>query len=364
MHPSYSYEDFVQSLKPKTDHGTLLFELKDGIFKRVADLATRTFQDEGEVVQNNIENKDLIRICFFLSKFNTKSEKQANNYFGFESNSETFSFLGKKYNINPNSVKNHRDKIDFLASSDRQGWRPHNSLGKLDNTELWPYQEIFEELKNKTFDEMKEIVKSIEKKANLKKKEFKENINYVIILDEINRANISKVFGELVTLIEEDKRIGAENELTVSLPSGELFGVPPNLYIIGTMNTADKSIALVDIALRRRFQFVPVYPDPNLIDRFGYGSDKNLKKTFLIKLNEALLKDKGVDFQIGHAYFLKDSPLADIINQNILPLLTEYYRNDLKTVLEKMDKIGFALDKDYFEKTGLLKYKMNERAND
>ena len=177
-----------------------------------------------------------------------------------------------------------------------------------------------------------------------------------MILDEINRANISKVFGELITLLEEDKRIGKENELSVTLPSGEVFSVPSNLFIIGTMNTADKSIALVDIALRRRFQFIPVYPDSTIITKYCKSADKADKALFMDSLNTRLRVDKGVDFQIGHAYFLKDNLLADVINENVIPLLTEYYRNDLEKVKKLLSDLGKPLDEDYYSRTGLLRY--------
>jgi 5-methylcytosine-specific restriction protein B len=182
----------------------------------------------------------------------------------------------------------------------------------------------------------------------------------VLILDEINRANISKVFGELITLLEEDKRIGKENAMAVTLPSGEVFSVPPNLYVIGTMNTADKSIALVDIALRRRFQFVPIYPQSKVIEDFG-TTDKDGKKTLMEVLNKQLINQsgkyyKGVDFQIGHAYFLKDNSLSDVINENVIPLLTEYFRNDLEKVKSMMNEVGNPLDEDYYKLTGLLRY--------
>ena len=183
----------------------------------------------------------------------------------------------------------------------------------------------------------------------------------MLILDEINRANISKVFGELITLLEEDKRLGADNELTVMLPSGEVFGVPPNLYIIGTMNTADKSIALVDIALRRRFQFVPVYPNPEIIEKFG-KKEKDTKIQMMVDLNTELINSKGnhykgVDFQIGHSYFLKNNTISEVINENMIPLLTEYFRNDLEKVRNLLIDIGYQPDEDHWKKTGLLLYK-------
>jgi len=122
------------------------------------------------------------------------------------------------------------------------------------------------------------------------------------------------------------------------------------------MNTADKSIALVDIALRRRFQFIPVYPDSTIITKYCKSVDKADKSLFMDLLNTKLRVDKGVDFQIGHAYFLKDNLLADVINENVIPLLTEYYRNDLEKVKKLLLDLGKPLDEDYYTKTGLIKY--------
>jgi 5-methylcytosine-specific restriction protein B len=357
MHPSYSYDDFVQGIKPITVKGVLLFEPKVGIFKIVADLAKTVYEEDGEIIDNEIDNKDILKISFFLSKFNSKNNKQANNYFGDKSNGKVFAKVGNQFGHNPNSIKNHRDKFDFLTTKDRKGWKPNNgSTITLDNTFLWPYNDIYLELKDKTFDEVKNIVENIEKKTAVTTTKIEQNINYVLILDEINRANISKVFGELITLLEEDKRIGKENELSVTLPSGDLFSVPPNLYIIGTMNTADKSIALVDIALRRRFQFIPIYPDSNVITNYCKSADKAEKVSFMDSLNTKLRVDTGVDFQIGHAYFLKDNLLADVINENIIPLLVEYLRNDLEKVKKILSDLGKPIDEEHYNKTGLLKY--------
>lgn len=154
------------------------------------------------------------------------------------------------------------------------------------------------------------------------------SLSYILVIDEINRANMSRVFGELITLLEEDKRLGAENELQVVLPSGELFGVPPNLYLIGTMNTADKSLALLDIALRRRFEFKGMYPK---YDIPGMDSEA---AAILQKLNKALYDSKkSADFLIGHAYFLnkKKGALKGTFENRVIPLLMEYFsgRTDL-----------------------------------
>ena len=151
----------------------------------------------------------------------------------------------------------------------------------------------------------------------------KENSQkFVLVIDEINRGNISKIFGELITLIEEDKR----SNLSVRLPySQETLTVPKNLYIIGTMNTSDRSIATIDIALRRRFTFIPKMPDENLVpDKFNMKEAfKNLNKKIRILLDE--------DHQIGHSYFMNIETISDLKEtwaNKIIPLLNEYFYGD------------------------------------
>lgn len=168
--------------------------------------------------------------------------------------------------------------------------------------------------------------------------------NYVLIIDEINRGNISKIFGELITLLEDDKRDGQPASFSVELAYSHVkFIVPNNLYIIGTMNTADRSIALLDVALRRRFAFYELLPDPGLLQgkiiKSEEGDQVDLGDV-LRGLNERICKELGADYQIGHSYLMKVDSLGVLEfawNNQILPLLREYFYSQperLQDVLE------------------------------
>ena len=163
--------------------------------------------------------------------------------------------------------------------------------------------------------------------------------NYVLIIDEINRGNVAQIFGELITLLEEDKREGAKNELWCTLPySGDRFCVPNNLYIIGTMNTADRSVEALDSALRRRFQFFEMLPDDKLTSNVAKSQDVFK----IINKRISILKDS--EHQIGHSYFLNinnELDLYKVFRYNIIPLLQEYFFGDMERIKMVIGK-GFV----------------------
>ncbi|MFF3024577.1 McrB family protein [Gottfriedia sp. NPDC057948] len=184
---------------------------------------------------------------------------------------------------------------------------------------------------------------------------------HVFIIDEINRGNISKIFGELITLIEKTKRIGATETASAILPyTGDVFGVPSNVYILGTMNTADRSIALMDTALRRRFKFIEMMPDSNVLTELGINQIEGINiATMLRVINERIEYLYDREHTIGHAYFtdLAKNPslrkLAEIFQNGIIPLLQEYFYEDydkIQLVLGDNAKIDdeykFILDKE------------------
>ena len=195
-----------------------------------------------------------------------------------------------------------------------------------------------------TFEEKKEVVLSLSK-SDFKNKNGKP---FVLIIDEINRGNVSAIFGELITLIEDDKRLGKGEALEVILPySKEKFGVPPNLYIIGTMNTADRSVEALDTALRRRFSFEEMPPNYELKELkykiFGHNAYDVLQT-----INKRIEKLLDNDHAIGHSYFLSKDEDKIMVSfyKNIIPLLQEYFFGDYGKIGLVLGK-GFVQQKDW-----------------
>jgi len=321
FHQNYSYEDFIQGLRPDVDNDTsLTFDRKDGIFKSIADRALKNLTDSkkpkeskksfdtvfnkfiSELIEGEVEELEIPmkKVSYFITGITNKS---------IEFRKE-------------NGLSNHTLSISTLR-------KMYEAESVMDIQGLSSY---YSPLLNKL------LAIGKDKTGN---KEFVIKQNYVIVIDEINRANISRVFGELITLIESDKRSHGAIPLKATLPTGEEFIVPSNLYIIGTMNTADKSIALLDIALRRRFEFVAMYPKYDIDGHQIYDVD------ILENINKKIIEKKGYDFQIGHSYFMGDNhDLVKRMNVKVIPLLLEYFMNDDKEVKEILNYAGLEIESD------------------
>jgi len=234
---------------------------------------------------------------------------------------EAFEILNKSKNFVPDASKSIKN-YEFITF--------HQSFS---------YEDFIEGIKPKLDDGEKEVSFEIKdgvfKRLCIKAETDPDN-DYAIFIDEINRGNVSAIFGELITLIEEDKRIGGTNGIKVRLPySKSEFGVPSNLFIIGTMNTADRSVEALDTALRRRFSFTEIMPDSNLLDNIAF---KGFTLGAVLKtINERIEVLLDRDHTIGHSYFLKLKSgdvegLNSVFANNIIPLLQEYFYHDYEKI--------------------------------
>lgn len=338
FHQSMSYEDFIEGIKPEIEEDeegrkSVIYEVKKGIFKQIAEEARKiryqseelsqqyTFDDawddlvseayeyleKEESLILNIQTVGMgLKVVDISEKGNLKvqpkSSKEAKIY------TVSFSRAKKLQEAFPDlSVIKNIDK-EFRAV-----------IGGSNSTAYWAVLNyINNRINSQTTTTQLEIPLAPKP--------------YVLIIDEINRGNVSQIFGELITLIEEDKRLGKNEALEVILPySKEKFGVPSNLHIIGTMNTADRSVEALDTALRRRFSFVEMMPEYEALNKIQFDDFHlgELLKTINSRI-EALL-DR--DHTIGHSYFINIKPndteaLKEAFTNKIIPLLQEYFYHD------------------------------------
>lgn len=249
--------------------------------------------------------------------------------------------------------------LDELGLEDRaelrERFNEHLQTGRIQFVtfhQSFTYEDFVEGIKPQTQDGQisYQIEDGIFKRiARAAENDWEEGKRHVLIIDEINRGNIAGIFGELITLIEADKRMAAREMLELTLPySKQKFAIPPNLYFIGTMNTADRNVELLDIALRRRFTFQEVLPQAPILRQQAVEAGVELDK-LLSRINERIRLLLGEDYCIGHAYFFDISTLDELRNLftlRIIPLLQEYFLGDL-------GKVGLVLGKAFIEEISI-----------
>ena len=406
FHQSYGYEEFIEGIKPILNNDEadsdkeIKYDVEDGIFKKLCKMAksiegkankTLEFNEDVNFWKMSLGNSQNPDEDFFF-EYSIKNNVVLlgfGNWIDFSDcenikqilekmKKETVDFPVTAINRLKNEIKNGDIILVSLGNKKlRAVARVTGEYEFLDQDDLnsfvqarsveWifvPDEPIdYDKFLYKQFSQMS--IYNI--KYNLKIDEFKQIFtkdsqkiekNYILIIDEINRGNISKIFGDLITLIEPSKRLGADDEIMVELLySKEKFGVPSNLYVIGTMNTADRSIALMDTALRRRFEFVemmPEYDNLNKINIEGINIGEMLKT-----INDRIEYLYDRDHTIGHAYFMGVTDiktLANVFKNKILPLLQEYFYDD-------WEKIRLVLgDSQKDENLQLVKIKRNMAA--
>ena len=364
FHQSYSYEDFVEGFRPKSDeNGNIKYVVEEGIFKKMVIKAIWSALDEE--VQFNVLWKIFIQLHKPGDILKTKTGSEFKIVKIKEGVIETLPVNGRSYD--PDLIR-----VELLSKlwKYRQKVNSPEDVKKILETRVSGYEPYYygilkelEQIEAKGYNDpnshMWEVIKDIVFKQfeTGRQINFSNAPNFYLIIDEINRGNISKILGELITLLEKDKRLGGEHPLIVTLPySGKPFAVPPNLYIIGTMNTADRSIALLDVALRRRFAFIEIEPNPECLKEKEIevnGKKVNLKD-LLGAINTRIAAAKDRDHRIGHSYFLNVKTLQDLKHvwyYEVLPLLMEYFYNDWETIKwvlngQFVKKIGETRDRE------------------
>ena len=377
FHQSYSYEEFIEGLKPQVIHGHEVVYENTNLREFIKYSFDTLLEDlSWEVLSQNIQETDSTINSNQYRGLRLPDFFGANNLLGkFDTpqTTETLSSAGtQRYFDNPiasNTGENlylttQWGDVDGVGLTYKNFQRfitkisggLYSSIQKDGSFILTKQSEsnsnvIYKIIKGVFYDACESasrlagysslqecIADTVERRAHKMNQAISSNNVFVMCIDEINRANISSVFGDLITLIESKKRLGATEEMSAILPySKEKFGVPSNLQIIGTMNTADRSITLSDSALRRRFHFEEILPNPEVLH--GVEIDGINISSLLSKLNKRIIYFLGKDQSIGHSYFIgldkSTTPKRDLLSifwNNIIPLLEEYFYNDLPKI--------------------------------
>lgn len=384
FHQSYGYEEFIEGIRPvmedeSTDESysvskELKYEVKPGTFKKFCDLARNSYMSESNIDWGLNDNPTVWKVSLEGAGDNeTRTECLENGHirigwdeYGPDITRETNYQYGGKVILN--AFYNKMKKGDIVIScysselTDAIGvitgdaeWNPSFKYYERVRKVNWLVKGIRENIvkinENKPMvlasvykmDVSSEDALNIVKKYIDNPEKSADKKNYVFIIDEINRGNISKIFGELITLIEKSKREGAKEKAEVILPySNKPFSVPDNVYILGTMNTADRSIALMDTALRRRFQFVEMMPRLDVIkDLLITEGDVSINVSDMLGIiNKRIEFLYDREHTIGHAFFIplldkekpKVSDLGLIFKKSIIPLLQEYFYEDYEKI--------------------------------
>ncbi|EDO8687935.1 AAA family ATPase [Campylobacter jejuni] len=379
FHQSYGYEEFVEGIKPIIDNDEnsqeVKYDVKDGIFKELCDKSLKNYilsmQNENEI--------DLDKLIFEFANYINQDFLNKGNEFplenkvsikkillNFKDEYRSFSLGGSIKS--PQSLTIDIIKRDYLNFKNKKILSFKDIKPKYDSQSDYHGNAIYYFM---FYNKLKEFENIQNEKFKIKKEILK---SYIIIIDEINRGNVSKIFGELITLIEPSKRIGEKEELKVTLPySGKEFGVPKNVYIIGTMNTADRSITSLDTALRRRFEFIEMMPDVSKLSIDCEGINlQELLKAINTRIEYLLDREKT----IGHAFFISVENLESlkkVFKNRIIPLLQEYFYNDyalIDAVLNKNGMLEISVEnKDYlknmteFIESDKIVYKFSDSNN-